>query len=1062
MKFDKLPETISAKLQMTPEVFDSLPEEVQRQLVESIKKISDVEEEKEGYKKVIENSEKAIETLKSYIRMEPAIEVNLESLGLTESEAMIKSTKEYGAYKRKLLQQIENNELTLEEGNKLLDEFVSSVIRENRKIRSKQYKERLKESTIRKDKKEYSRYVEISKMFREVRYEDYPIEEYQVLGTEDWTIAVPTKTLILDIIDQMKTEMMEKNGIRKNPSFIPQVTTRFSWNKRNVSNTKLIVASGLTWYERFIDSIVDKCNVLTNKNLYEETCDPENPVLKITLIYRELRTVKDWFDEEISNTIKYGDFELFTANRKDKPCLEQCLEYFGLKYNNEYGNNLSMQFAPMRTIIYSPLVELNVIKSFSDLMVVEDSSPDDLDLTNDCTNIVRLLEYKNHVGVIINIQIQSKPWELKRTRIRSKSEPDYEEVSADIETFVDMNTKLIKPYLISWAKFNDKTIKHHSGIYCIKEFCKTIIESFDKVIIYFWNGAAFDFQLVIGTFKQMSLDEKIFIRNGKIIFASLKFENCSVILKDPCLFIPSSLSDAAKSFEVINKGDFPHEIVKDFQSLEEVIKDWYILRKDVVFEDDTENPKIKLVKTHSYKEYMESDNGKTILEKAKEYCSIDVLCCMNIWIKFRQIIKNLFKINIGLNTFTCPQLAFQIMKSMIPEHITMKVPSRNEYEFIRESIYGGRVVAKNGIYHSKKGFALLDVVSLYPTAMYYFDHPYGKPYLVKTINWDKLGIYEVELDGTKMTEKQIKNYPEIVPFRIGTKLEYAFRKKWKGMYNTYDLMNAKKAGYNIQVYTGIEYPYKGKIFKDFVEILFDMKKNNKGAKRKVAKIGLNGAGYGKFVQKHIDEEVIIVSNGTIQTYIEQNFSNGNGTINIGEEIMQKPEFYELDENWDKMVIKVKGEVMYPTQNGSFILSAARNYMYQKINEVGCKIYYSDTDSLLINTDKIDSDPIEKLIGENLGQMTDEIDGHTGARAHEVIIAGPKMYSLKYMKDGKEREYVRAKGVPKIYRTHSLLKHLGKDAENMVITECNFIKRNLVNLKSIDISKEIKQIFKDHK
>jgi hypothetical protein len=71
-----------------------------------------------------------------------------------------------------------------------------------------------------------------------------------------------------------------------------------------------------------------------------------------------------------------------------------------------------------------------------------------------------------------------------------------------------------------------------------------------------------------------------------------------------------------------------------------------------------------------------------------------------------------------------------------------------------------------------------------------------------------------------------------------------------------------------------------------------------------------------------------------------------------------------------------------------------------------------------------------------------------------------MYSLKYIKNGKEREYVRAKDVPKIYRTHELIKYLGKDPEKVATSECNFIKRNLVDLNSTDITKEIKQIFKN--
>jgi hypothetical protein len=377
------------------------------------------------------------------------------------------------------------------------------------------------------------------------------------------------------------------------------------------------------------------------------------------------------------------------------------------------------------------------------------------------------------------------------------------------------------------------------------------------------------------------------------------------------------------------------------------------------------------------------------------------------------------------------------------------------------------VIAKNGTYTSNKGFVLLDVVSLYPTAMVKFDHPYGKGKEVGYIDWNKLGIYEVELDGSQMSLYQVENYPEMIPFRDNTKLEYSFRETWKGVYNTYDLKNAIEAGYKIKVIRGIEYPFKAKIFNTFVTKFFKLKKENTGSIRIVGKIGLNAAGYGKFVQKPIDEDVIIVTKGSMQEKLENMPQNPKGFVKMGGNLIPMPNFYEIDEEWDKMVIEREGTVHYPTQNGSFILSAARRYMYKIINNIKqecpkAKVLYSDTDSILMNADHITNEVINKYVGTELGQLSDEVNKISGLRPHTVIIAGPKMYCLIYTdpETGVDQEYARFKGIPSRYLSSEIFRHIIKDKDNIAKVEMEIIRKNIVRLDMVNQIKSVHQIWKN--
>ncbi|KAJ2552034.1 hypothetical protein EV175_003465, partial [Coemansia sp. RSA 1933] len=82
----------------------------------------------------------------------------------------------------------------------------------------------------------------------------------------------------------------------------------------------------------------------------------------------------------------------------------------------------------------------------------------------------------------------------------------------------------------------------------------------------------------------------------------------------------------------------------------------------------------------------------------------------------------------------------------------------------------------------------------------------------------------------------------------------------------------------------------------------------------VAKIALNGGGYGKFVQKPIDTDLYVVQKGVVHGAFERMEKNSEGMVVKARHVINMPKFYPLNDAWDKMVIEDPEALpQYPTQ-----------------------------------------------------------------------------------------------------------------------------------------------------
>ena len=395
----------------------------------------------------------------------------------------------------------------------------------------------------------------------------------------------------------------------------------------------------------------------------------------------------------------------------------------------------------------------------------------------------------------------------------------------------------------------------------VKRFIDVILENSGEIVLLAWYGSGFDHQLILGELKSRGGEDEVYIKDNHILYARIDFNNLVVHLKDPYRFIPKKLADAAISFDVIRKDSFPH--IFKVGDLDKIYENWFILKSEVVTKSIGEHDKTKLVSLNYVKEFINGNNNDTVLQKAIQYCTIDVKCCRQIWAKFkRRIIHEEFRISIGPKLMTLPQLSMSLIRALMPSHIELCIPSKEHYEDFARALYGGRVVATKGIYGPS---VVLDVVSEYPTVMNEYDHPYGPYRSVKDINWRKLGIYNVILEGPP------SNDTNFIPFRneFDNSVSYNPVEEHEAWYCTYDLLTAKEDGYKISVIEGYEWESKGRVFSNFIEKAKVLKESNNLVIKAIGKMLLN-SGYGKMSQKPIDEEVYIVKKGITQQFIEKN------------------------------------------------------------------------------------------------------------------------------------------------------------------------------------------------
>ena len=461
----------------------------------------------------------------------------------------------------------------------------------------------------------------------------------------------------------------------------------------------------------------------------------------------------------------------------------------------------------------------------------------------------------------------------------------------------------------------------------------------------------------------------------------------TVIFKDSYLLLPLSLRKLCVAFKVsIGKGHFPFNLTNVFYT--------------GVF------PKLEHWTGLSSSEYLNLKNEFkskfwSFRDEAIKYCQLDCQSLHEVIVKFNELIFKEFKVNIH-NSLTLPSLAMRIYKvHFMPANSIYQIDSEIE-QAIRQSYSGGAVDVY--IPHNRKGpiskqltkLFYYDVNSLYPTVMANMPMPFGKPIAfegnIRLVENDAFGIFYCNITSPALLKHPLLQ--RIIKGR-GT---VAGLGSWTGWISSLEMDNAVKFGYTFEILKGYQFE-TGDLFSGYVNKMYSLREEypKPHAMNLIAKLLLNSL-YGKFGMK-VERTIVDIFNlnvdadklalrrllDTVAESIQDHVELGNNKYlfvrSALSDIMNDDTFHGSDVN-----IAI----------ASTITAGARVYMSTFKNNPDFNLYYSDTDSIVIDRQLDD-----KLIGTQLGQLKLE---HV---INKAVFLAPKVYGFI---DVEGNEVIKIKGV----------------------------------------------------
>ena len=906
------------------------------------------------------------------------------------------------------------------------------VVRERRRIRN--IRQRYLDSiTIR-------RTGTTTKFNGNVTFVDYAVEPpVQITPTEEGTDNEAITTALAGIIDQI--DMSRRSGnlhiTIQTENIGPNGPIRFSWAVGRAFKAPFQTGSIL---ERIRNALNDKGQKSVASNV---TVNLIGVTLKYTTVLRAGGCDGDTHHKT------FGDLKILSPKSSKNNCLFACIHH-------KLGKRIMCDSTrkeldiPLDTPIHTN--DLFKIAVYYDICIRLFDLKGNLTSTYNTAGSVQtdIMLYVNNNGlghyVLIegethtcdkcgkywvkkhtcNITYRRKMWMNRmsgnRNVIPQKIEKDKDfDVNSilyyDLETFKPIGTEKIIVYAASW--FCDGQYYQCYGKDSWDEFMEFVLKQENKIICAY-NGAGFDFHFLMNDLISRGMELKNVILSGSKLMA-LKFGK-NMRLWDICLFTLSSLKDACKSFGVSAenaKTEFDHNRIKSWEDVE------------------------------------------SCRSEVEPYIKRDVLGMKEVVEKFSAMLFATFKVHMT-EFVTLSAMSYAIWTNSTNE--ILELPDTDKYEFIRQSLYGGRTYPQQREFTSKQYNEIVnatssedlkqtykkmddwifnaDATSLYPTAMVKYEYPLGNSVWVEGCDLDpanlKIGIYDIEITPN----------PNLIVPILPQKTDNGGI-NWnlmprRGVYTSADIENAVKYGYTItKIYKGLTYNQKGDIFSDYIMKCYKIKEENDDnpVLRQIGKILMNAL-YGKMLEKARFEETKICNNIQDVWKFQEEFSMTD-VMFIGDKVVTigLPEDAETS---DKRIRK-------PSQIGTFILAYSRRHMLDAMSAIEPKLdkhffTYTDTDSLHIHCSKLPGLEEKGWLSKGLGQLSDDAKG--GKIFREINLA-PKLYMyLCLMPDGKIKTCMKSKGIPAQY----LSPHLFNDADTLEDEEKVILMEN--RLKKVGLGRNL--------
>lgn len=616
-------------------------------------------------------------------------------------------------------------------------------------------------------------------------------------------------------------------------------------------------------------------------------------------------------------------------------------------------------------------------------------------ITMNTPNILKTQHYNDIDLEITNLNYNEK--DLKKTEYKESSTEFEHLFYADFETYKDNTLNLNTAYLCCVVGNNTEKIFR-------SEKCANELLDFlpDKSLVYYHN-LGFDFSFLVKHIRPIR-----FIPSGSSIKSlSCNYKGKFITFRDSHAFIASALENFSLMFNLdVKKEIMPYNLYSE----ENINKVYVNFEEALKYVDDNKKEEFKELA----KPYIKN-NLFSHMDYAIYYCLQDCRTLKAGFEYFRSMSLTEFDLDI-CNYISLPSFCYSYTKKYGCFENCYELSCIPQL-FIQKCIVGGRCMSNNNEkYHTDCIINDFDAVSLYPSAMYRMGFLQGKP---KVISKENLNLeYLNQQDGYFIEVSNVKiNKNRQFPLQSNTtdNLSRDFSNNITGnlfldKVSVEDFINYQGASFDIVrgYYFNEGRNYKiQKLIKELFERRLKYKKE-KNPTQEVIKLFMNAI-YGKTMQKPIETKIKFIRGKEKN----ERFLNYHFNYII--------EYVKIEENYYKYKLKKSINTHFNSVHiGSEILSMSKRIMNEVMclaEDINCKIYYQDTDSMHIEDADIERLSAEykkiynrDLIGKQLGQFHSDFPQE--AKAVESYFLGKKSYIDKLLTPTGETIYhIRMKGIP---------------------------------------------------
>ena len=588
------------------------------------------------------------------------------------------------------------------------------------------------------------------------------------------------------------------------------------------------------------------------------------------------------------------------------------------------------------------------------------------------------------------------------------------------------------------------------GYNCVELFLRELEKlQLEKCVVLGYNNSGYDNHFIIKKLIEMSYTNLQFIMHGGGNIINMVWntnQGTKYQFLDIYRFImDGSLKSNCIDFGItIRKGAFPYRFLnknKDIYYIGDIPSADYWEELPTTYDANEKNWNLK----DENIKYLQQDVECTyelfnsLISQFYIHFHID----MTKFITLSHLTYELWLSFITLNRQfkTSNEWFFPSPRPTLYNNIPLVLPSADQYVKIVSATYGGRCYPWRKRFISKHYEAIKegkmtynelqndyliawDVVSLYAAAMMENEYPFGSCFELSEeeilrlneslVNMRKytMAIYYIRYSPNKKLLTPILPSKEVKWTTFGKSTSKGL--SWTledgmGWYTSVDVEEAIKYGYKITFLEGIYWSQKSKLFYNYMNILFNIKKNAELEKnntlRNIAKLLANSL-YGKMLQKIITEEAALVTNFADYQHFTKN------------KIITDIVPYSWEENQsNKHAAIFKGHkvdfetsINKPTALGAFILSYSRKIMNNYFDitdphrltspEASFKNmpFYTDTDSFYLQMDENKYWDLMKYISED-GSRIGFIKNDEKKFKSKIIKAyfvNPKCYMVEYL------------------------------------------------------------------